>query len=174
MEAYVPLVLLVFLAGIGVAIGRMRDLFGVVMLRGVYSLIAAAVYLSAGAVDVAFAEVAMGAGISTVLMLATLSLAGVHEKRAARRPVGALLAVLLIGGALVYGTLDSPLSKEAAGSHISPSGSGESGPDIFVSMLAGSRGLDVLGGALAIFAAAIGVMALLGYLRRSPEKGGRG
>ena len=48
------------------AIARIRNLFAVVMLASIYSLLAAAVFVVLDAVDVAFTEAAVGAGISTV------------------------------------------------------------------------------------------------------------
>ena len=53
---------------------RMHNLFAVVMMSGIYTLLAAVLYVVMDAVDVAFTEAAVGAGISTVLMLGTLAL----------------------------------------------------------------------------------------------------
>ena len=55
------------------AIVRIRNLFAVVMLGSIYSLLAAAMFVVLDAVDVAFTEAAVGAGISTVLALGTLA-----------------------------------------------------------------------------------------------------
>ena len=60
------------------------------------------------AVDVAFTEAAVGVGISTILMLATLGLVGRWERRPAHRPFLPLLVVVVTGAALIYGTLDMP------------------------------------------------------------------
>ena len=62
------------------AAARIRNLFAVVILSGIFSLLAAVLYLVLNAVDVAFTEAAVGAGISTLLMLATLSLTSEVEK----------------------------------------------------------------------------------------------
>ena len=55
------------------AIVRIRRLFAVAMLSGVFSLLSALLFVVLDAVDVAFTEAAVGAGISTVLMLGTLA-----------------------------------------------------------------------------------------------------
>ena len=55
------------------AASRQRNLFAAVMLFGIYSLLSAALFVTLEAVDVAFTEAAVGAGISTILMLATLA-----------------------------------------------------------------------------------------------------
>ena len=52
------------------AILRAPGLFTVVMLSGIYSLLSAVVFVTLDAVDVAFTEAVVGAGASTILMLA--------------------------------------------------------------------------------------------------------
>ena len=49
------------------AVVRTRSLFAVVTLSGVFSLLSALLFVTLDAVDVAFTEAAVGAGISTVL-----------------------------------------------------------------------------------------------------------
>ena len=49
---------------IAVAAIRLSDLFAVVMLFGVYSLLTAALFMDLDAVDVAFTEAAVGAGVT--------------------------------------------------------------------------------------------------------------
>src|SRR5690554_8058127 len=90
------------------AIVRLRDLFAIVMLFSIYSLVSASFFVDLDAVDVALAEAAVGAGISTVLMLSTLALTAREEKPNTRGRILPLLVVLVTGAALVYGTLDMP------------------------------------------------------------------
>ncbi len=101
---------LLFLVTItALAVIEMRNLFAVTMLTGVYSLLMAAVWTNMHAVDVAFTEAAVGAGISTILILGTLVHVGVKERRREKSlNLSALLIVTLTGGALIYGTLDMP------------------------------------------------------------------
>ena len=108
MAEAVNIVLLGLLAITAVAAIRLHDLFAVVMMFGVYSLLAATVFVVLDAVDVAFTEAAVGVGISTILMLATLGLVGRWERRPAHRPFLPLLVVVVTGAALIYGTLDMP------------------------------------------------------------------
>ncbi len=49
------------------AAARQRNLFAAVMLFGIYSLLSAALFVTLDAVDVAFTEAAVGAGIATIL-----------------------------------------------------------------------------------------------------------
>ena len=78
------------------------------MLAGIYSLLSAGLFTVMDAVDVAFTEAAVGAGISTVLFLGALALAGHHENRPGHTPLLPLIVVVVTGGALVYGTMDMP------------------------------------------------------------------
>ena len=69
---FLDAVMLLFMAVTALAIARIRNLFAVVMLSGIYSLLGATLYVILDAVDVAFTEAAVGAGASTVLMIGTL------------------------------------------------------------------------------------------------------
>ena len=66
--------LLTLLAVVTIAIVRQRSLFGVVILTSIYSFLIASVLIVLDAVDVAMTEASVGAGMSTVLLLATLHL----------------------------------------------------------------------------------------------------
>ena len=103
----IEIILFIFLIAIAVVIARMRDLFAAAMLTGIFSLLSAALFTVMDAVDVAFTEAAVGAGVSVVFFLGTLSLTSKYEYNKSFR-VGPLLIVLLMGGVLFYGTLDMP------------------------------------------------------------------
>ena len=73
MAVFIDLVLLGMLAITALRVIFLKDLFAVVMLFGIYSFISALVFVNLDAVDVAFTEASVGAGISTMLMLGTLA-----------------------------------------------------------------------------------------------------
>ena len=158
-----------------------RNLFATAMLSGIYSLISAAVFVTLDAVDVAFTEAAVGAGVSTVLMLGAMTLTRRSEKHATKLHVGPLLVTVGIGAALIYGTVDMPPfgSTDAPGfQHIFPdyiAGSRDDIqiPNIVTSILASYRGFDTLGETAVIFAAGIGVLFLLGSGRENQKESGR-
>ncbi len=163
-----------FMIVVAVAIARLHNLFAVVMLTGIFSLLGAAAYVVLDAVDVAFTEAAVGAGISTVLMLGTLALTTSEERTAPRdRVILALVVVVLTGAVLVYGTLDMPFYGDpmaAIHQHVAPRYLGASGaeigiPNVVTSILASYRGYDTLGETFVIFTAAAGVLAILGRAR---------
>ena len=169
-------VLLGFMAVTAIAVVRLRSLFAVVMLTGIFSLLSAGVFVAMDAVDVAFTEAAVGAGISTLLMLGCLALTTSREKPVSHRTVPALLAVTLTGACLIYGTLDlSDFGSAAAPAynHVAPRYIHESPrevglPNIVTSVLASYRGYDTLGEVTVIFTAGVAVLLLLGRgLRRS-------
>jgi multicomponent Na+:H+ antiporter subunit B len=168
-------VLLSFLVLTALAFVVVRNLFAVVMLSGIFSLTAAVLYVVMDAVDVAFTEAAVGAGIATVLGLATLALIGVtQEKVSARSPIGPFLVALITGAVLITSTFDMPLYGDPGapiGQHVAPRYIEDSGreigvPNIVTSVLASYRGYDTLGETTVIFTAAAGVLVLLGRTRR--------
>lgn len=157
-----------------VAVVRMRDLFAVVMLTGIYSLLSASFFVIFDAVDVAFTEAAVGAGISTLLMLSTLTLTGRYAKEPKQKPFLALAIVTVTGALLIYGTLDmpaigspnAPIHQHVAPRYLNDSMQEIAVPNVVTSILASYRGYDTLGEAFVIFTAGIGVLALLMVAQR--------
>lgn len=175
LELQIDILLLIFLTVTALAIVRLKNLFGVVMLSSIYSLASATFFVVLDAVDVAFTEAAVGAGITTVLFLATLALTG-QEERKPRRPTWLpLVVVVMVGAALVYGTIDMPRFGQVDApvhSHVAPRYIEESPqevgiPNMVTSVLASYRGYDTFGEVTVIFTAAIAVLLLLGSLKRS-------
>lgn len=69
----IDVLLLLILVICATASVLMRDLLGATMILTIYSLVMAVVWMRLNAVDVAFTEAAVGAGITTVLLIAALS-----------------------------------------------------------------------------------------------------
>ncbi len=155
----------------------MRDLFAIVILFGIYSLVSASFFVNLDAVDVALTEAAVGAGISTVLMLGTLALTTRREKKSSHGPTLPLMVVTVTGAALIFATLDMPYFSDPANpihQHIAPRFIEQSGqeigvPNMVTSVLASYRGYDTLGEVVVIFAAGLGVLTLLGRFGKRPE-----
>jgi multicomponent Na+:H+ antiporter subunit B len=72
--------LLVLLVLIAVMVVRTCKLYAVIVMSGAYSLTSAAIFVNLDAVDVAFTEAAVGAGISTILFLAVMAYVPADEK----------------------------------------------------------------------------------------------
>jgi len=172
----IDIVLLTLLVVVAIAIIRMKDLFAVVMLTGIYGLLSASFFVAMDAVDVAFTEAAVGAGISTLLMLVVITMTGRKEKPTRHKPFSALFVVIITGGLLIYGTLDMPYFGSADApihNHTSPRYINDSMeeigiPNIVTSVLASYRAFDTFGEVVVIFTAGIGVLTLL-CVARSKE-----
>lgn len=157
-----------------------RDLFAIVMLFGVYSLLSAAIFVTLDAVDVAFTEAAVGAGISTILVLSTLALTSREEKPSQHKIFLPLLVVLITGTALVFGTLDmpdfadpnAPVHQHVAPRYIHDSFQETGVPNIVTSVLASYRGYDTMGEVVVIFTAGIAVSLLLTSVRHKQNEPG--
>ena len=170
----VNIILLALLAVTAIAAVRLRDLFAVAMMFGIYSLLAAVMFVLLDAVDVAFTEAAVGVGISTVLMLGTIGLVGRYERGSVRSSLLPLAVVVATGAALIYGTLDmphfgdptAPVHEHVAPVYITESPQQTGIPNVVTSILASYRGYDTLGELAVIFTAGVGVLALLGLRRR--------
>ncbi|MEQ8265913.1 MAG: DUF4040 domain-containing protein [Parvibaculum sp.] len=179
--AIIDLLLFTFLVVTAIAITRLRNLFAVVMLAGVFSLLSAGLFVTLDAVDVAFTEAAVGAGISTVLMLGTLSLTGREEKPPVHSPLLPVLVCLMTGAALIYGTVDMPpfgSPDTPAQQHVGPDyierTPVEIGvPNVVTAVLASYRGYDTLGEVVVVFTAAVAVLLLLGPFSRSRRRNER-
>ncbi len=162
------------------AITQLHDLFAIVMLGGIYSLLSASLFLDLDAVDVAFTEASVGAGISTLLMLASLKLVHRYEHKSRYKPALALGVTIVTGALLIYGTLDmphfgtadAPIHKHVAPRYIEDSMAEIGVPNIVTSVLASYRGYDTLGETLVIFTAGIGVMSLLIVSKQTKKESG--
>lgn len=158
-----------------IIIARSRNLFAVVVLGGIYSFLMATVLVALDAVDVAMTEAAVGAGVSTVLLLGALHLCRADEAKPAQRPWLPLAVAVGTGAVLVYGTLGLPAfsdSQSPIRTHVEPrylnEALKETGvPNVVAAVLASYRGYDTLGETTVVFTAGAGVIALL---RRRKKK----
>lgn len=170
--------LLSFLAVVAIGILHLHNLFAVVMLSGIYSLLSAGLFVTLDAVDVAFTEAAVGGGIATMLLLGTLALTTVSEKtREGDVRVAPLVIVLATGALLIYATFDMPSfgdPQAPAHNHVAPRYIEEAPqatgvPNIVTAVLASYRGYDTMGELAVIFTAGVGVMLILAAGRRDDD-----
>ena len=176
IDPVIDIMLLLFLMVMAFTILRLCGMLAMTMMFGLYSLLMAGLFMVMDAPDVAFTEAAVGSGVSTVLMLVTLSLTRTrYERHTHKMQWRPLLIVLLTGAALIYGIHDianmgdnsAPPQQHVADRYIS-SGQQETGvPNLVTAVLASYRGFDTLGEVVVIFTAGIGIMLLLGGSRRA-------
>jgi len=168
-----------------IAVVRIERLFAVVMLSGVFSLLSALLFVTLDAVDVAFTEAAVGAGITTVLMLGTIALTSRIERPSSHSSALPLLVVAITGIVLVYGTLDmpsfgdpnAPVHQHVGPDYLKRSPHEIGVPNVVTAILASYRGYDTLGETVVVFTAGIGVLLLIGGLgrrRKSRSSGSSG
>ena len=156
----------------------MKDLFAVVMLSGIYGLLTASFFVAMDAVDVAFTEASVGAGISTLLLLVAIAKTKRTEHPVRHKPLLALVLVSVTGGLLIYGTfdmpyfgsVDAPSQSHVTSRYIDDSFTEVGIPNIVTSVLASYRGFDTFGEVVVIFTAGIGILGLLAV----PGVGGSG
>lgn len=174
--------ILALLAATAVTVARIRNLWAAVMFTGIYSFLSASWMLILDAPDVAFTEAAVGAGITTILMLATLSLtpsrrtkrdrlsSADFEEKTSGLKVIPLLVVIITGCALIYGTFDmphygdpnAPIQVYPDPSFVKKSQPDMHGlPNVVTAILASYRGYDTLGETAVIFTAGIAVLIIL-------------
>jgi multicomponent Na+:H+ antiporter subunit B len=179
LGSLVEMTLFAFMIALAVYIARLRSLFAAAMLFGIFSLLSAGMMTLMDAVDVAFTEAAVGAGISTVLFLGALGLTTSEETAPAKHQWSALFVVVATGLMLAYGTLDMPAYGDPNApihQHVAPyyleASEGEIGiPNVVTSVLASYRGYDTFGETTVVLTAAVGAILLLGHVttRRSEE-----
>jgi multicomponent Na+:H+ antiporter subunit B len=167
-------VLLALMAATVVVIARCRNLFGVVVLGGLYSFLMATVLVAMDAVDVAMTEASVGAGISTVLLLGALALCNSEETRPMHKPWLPLLVSIAVGGLLVWGTLglpgfsdpQAPIHTHVVPRYLNDIKQEVDVPNVVTAVLASYRGYDTLGETTVVFTAGAGVVALLRRRRK--------
>jgi multicomponent Na+:H+ antiporter subunit B len=165
----IPLLILLLVTAGGAIL--MKDLLSAVLLLGCYSFFLALVWAWLGAVDVAFVEVVVGAGLATVLFLLTLFGTAPKDGRLRRPPppLAALIALPLLGVLMLYAAKDLPEfgdPNSPASTHISPTYLKRSfqdthTPNVVTSVLMDYRSLDTMVETVVIFTAGIACVLLL-------------
>ena len=166
--------LLTLLVITALAIVQTPNLFVAVMLTGIFSLLIAGMFLLLDAPDVALTEVAVGAGISTVLLLSALALAGSRERTRTPRSVIAIGVVLATAAVVTYammenpriGDPEAPVHGHVAPWYIEKTPEHMDIPNIVTAILGSYRGYDTLGEVFVVLTAGIGVLFLLSGGRR--------
>lgn len=155
------------------AVIRVRDLFGLIALLAVYSLLLAALFSLMGAGDVALTEAVVGASVSVVFLMALMWWIDPYEltrlpkprQLLAWVPAGALGALLLYGVMALppFGDPDAPPMQLVSPYYIESSYADMATPNVVAAVLADYRSLDTLVEAAVVFAAALACLLILLY-----------
>lgn len=175
MSSLTEMVLFAFLILIAISIASLRNLFAVAMLFGIFSLLSAGVLTLMDAVDVAFTEAAVGAGIATVLILGALALTSADEHSSVKHGLSAKLVVTATGLMLAYGVLEmppygdpeAPIHHHVAPRYLEVSAEEIGIPNVVTAVLASYRSYDTYGETTVVLTAAVGALLLLGRARGS-------
>jgi multicomponent Na+:H+ antiporter subunit B len=168
----INLALLVMLVVLVTAIAWTRSLLAAILLLGVYSLIVAAWFVVMDAPDVAFTEAAVGAGVSTLILLGAILLTrGETERSTWRSSILPAVVAVSTGAQLVYAALDltsfgnpvSPANAYVGRIYLEVAPEETGAPNVVTAVLASLRGFDTMGETIVIFAAGIGVALMLGF-----------
>ncbi|KGE02984.1 DUF4040 domain-containing protein [Pseudohaliea rubra] len=164
-----PLLILLLTTAAGALV--VKDLVSAVFILGSYSFALSLVWALVGAVDVAFVEAVVGAGLGTVFFLLALFRTGEKDTRIHRVPVPriALLGLPMLALLMLYGAGDLPVFNDPqapAASHVSPvylenSLEETKTPNVVTAILMDYRALDTLVETIVIFTAGIACALLL-------------
>jgi multicomponent Na+:H+ antiporter subunit B len=155
-----------------------KDLLSAAIIFGAYSFLMCLLWTEMGAVDVAFTEASVGAGVSTVLFFAAVhqTTRRVRTRKSGRMlaKVFALMAALLTGLVLIIAETDfpgfaspfTPASLHLSPYYITQSLHDTNVPNIVTSVLADYRGFDTMFETAVIFTAGLAVIAILRRYKR--------
>lgn len=171
----IQITLLVLLVVTAIAVVEVTNTLTSVIMLCVFSLLMAALYVIMGAPDVAMTEATIGAGASTLILLAALLLLGEKEKPAERPWLALFIVVpvfLLLCYALVdmpnYGAVNAPAHQHVAKYYIEKTNTEIGIPNIVTAVLASYRGFDTLGEITVILTAGLAVFLLIGKEKTKP------
>ena len=177
-ELIINAFLVTIMLAIAIALIKTRTLIFTVILTSAYSLVAALMFITLDAVDVAFTEASVGAGISTILFLAAMAyLPKKEEENIGNQFVPALTCIILCA-ILIWcsydlpqiGLVSSPIHQHIAPDYILGSRNDIGIPNIVTSVLASYRGYDTFGETIVVFTAGVAVLVLLQNSTPPPKK----
>src|SRR6056297_525797 len=155
------------------ATAMLRDVLGAIIAFAAYSLGISIIWVFLRAPDVGLTEAAVGAGVTTVLFLLTITKTVRPPGERIIEPIdwrGLLVAVLLVGvlastlGALPpAGSAETPVATSEVTEYYLGNAYDETGvKNVVTAVLASYRGFDTLGEAVVVFSAGVGLLVVLG------------
>jgi multicomponent Na+:H+ antiporter subunit B len=177
-ELIINAFLVTLMMGIAISLLKTRSVIFTVILTSAYSLVAALMFITLDAVDVAFTEASVGAGISTILFLSAMAYLPKEEEQNLNSQFFPAISCMVLGAILIWCSYDLPeigLATAPIHLHIVPDyilgSKNDIGiPNIVTSILASYRGYDTFGETVVVFTAGIAVLALLKNTTTSKKK----
>lgn len=169
MEYVANIFILLILITSAVAMLCAKDLISASVKGGVFSLALVCEYMILAAPDVAITEAAVGAGMSTVLLLLAIFYA---DNDSSDKNISFTIPVIATGfllgmmtavflSAPSIGSQDVPAMAGVASQYIASTAADTGIPNIVTAVLASYRGIDTYGEVIVVFCAAMIVYALL-------------
>lgn len=162
------IILLLILVIMALAAISTDDLLNSVIILSAYSLIMALVWVEMNSIDVGFTEASVGAGISTVLFIATLART---KRKIAKNSISWFPVIVVIATAVLmlypvldmpeFGDPNAPINKHIAPRYIEKSKEEAGVVNIVTAIIIAYRGYDTLGETTVIFTAGTAVVLLL-------------
>ena len=148
---------------------KTTSLISVVALTGAFTLLCSAIYVNLDAVDVAFTEASVGAGISTILFLAAMAYLPKEEEENLNSQILPAISCMVLGGIFIWcrydlpeiGLLSSPIHQHIVPDYILGTQEDIDIPNIVTAVLASYRGYDTFRETIVVFTAGVAVLALL-------------
>ncbi|MFC4989447.1 MULTISPECIES: DUF4040 domain-containing protein [Saliphagus] len=166
--------LLVFIVATAVMTALLRDVLAAIIVFGGYSLGMAILWIVLQAPDVGLTEAAVGAGVMTVLFLATIArttrLTGLEATTVdVNLPAAALCVVFVLAvlttvpalPAVGAGPGENPAFGEISEYYVEEAYDDTHVENVVTAVLVAYRGFDTFGEATVVFAAGVGVLAVL-------------
>ena len=169
MMLEIPLLIVLVMTAAGAIL--VKDLISAVFILGTYSFALALVWALVGAVDVAFVEAVVGAGLATVFFLLTLFSTSEKDNVIRRPPVSkaAFIGLPILGLLLLYGAGDlpafgdpaSPASTYISTDYLQKSLDDTATPNVVTAVLMDYRSFDTFIETVVIFTAGIACALIL-------------
>ena len=157
---------------------RVRNLMAAVAILATFSLMVAVMFGTMAAVDVAFVEAVLGAGLTGILFIILIRDTGERSAELeSRRPllvltpmIAALVALMVYasGGLPDRGDPDAPAHTHIAPDYIEGALTDSATPNVVTAVLADYRSIDTLGEVIVIFTAGLAVLLIV---RTMPGRG---
>jgi multicomponent Na+:H+ antiporter subunit B len=173
------LLLFLILVVLAVLALRVRDLMAAVAILSAFSLIVAVMFAGMAAVDVAFVEAVLGAGLTGILFIVLIRSTGQRSTEVERRGprlllfplIGALVALLVYASSDLpdRGDPDAPAHRHVSPDYLEGAVPDTRTPNVVTAILADYRSLDTLGEVVVIFTAGLAVVLIV--RSRRPDEG---
>jgi multicomponent Na+:H+ antiporter subunit B len=171
------LLLFVILVVLAVLALWVRNLLAAVPILSAFSLVVAVMFAGMAAVDVAFVEAVLGAGLTGILFIILIRTTGDRADEILVLPLLAVFVGLMVyasGGLPDRGDPDAPAHQRVSPDYLVRSVPETRTPNVVTAILADYRSQDTLGEVVVIFTAGTAMVLILAGRRSEDDEAGGG